>query len=1294
VFSFWHWYNMENRYDGGNVKISTDGGATFTVVTPVGGYDDVATSGNAGIPGEPCFTDNVGVWKEAMFDLSAFTGQSITLRLHFGSDGSVNRPGWFVDLARLRSLNTDEVAPVISNVFVPPSTFDTAGPYGVAADVSDMFSGVDAVSLFYSTDDGTSWAEVAMALDTGDTYIGTIPGQASGTRVSVYLYARDVAGNETLEPVGAPADAYGFSILPSAPILVMVSSTTGATLAQFQEALETNGHAADYWNMSSQGTSILSYLHLYETVVLDERGSMSTSERAAYSAFLASGAVGAKKGFFVLGRDLGYYSLTRPWIQEWMRADYVQDDPAYREITGVAGDPIGAGETFDIDGSYPDETQRSTTYPGGEIVYQFTGTGGTALDRVDIEGAYEKAEKEWDGVMPHAPKSLDAAAGIRYNGDSYRSVYTTFNFDYVQEPETRATIIDRVVRWLDSPEIVHAPLADTEDTLSAYVATALIYSDALDLTRVKLHYDVGAGPVEVLLAPTGNPDEYAGAIPAQSFGTTVNYYLSAANTDGNTSYHPAGAPTDQHTFQVTADITPPEIVHTPMMRSADLAGPYTVEATVTDNVAVDPATVQMTWRKNGGATTTVTMTHVSGALYAADIPGPSVLGDLYEYFIIARDVAVVPNTARSPAAGYHALEIVDFYVWDFEADDGGFAAAGPDWEWGEPTSGPGGGHSGTKVWATKLGGNYSASSNSTLDLPALNVPSGSTFAQLSLWHWYNMETNYDGGNIKISTDGGATWTILTPDVGYDGTASSFNAGIPGEPCFTGTHTSWNPVVFDLTPYKGVSVVIRLHFGSDSSVQRVGWYVDDVTVEGIEDTVGPEFASVDVPTSTFDETGPYPVTATVLDALSGVASAMLHYSTDDGVSYTAVAMTPTGNPDEYGGDIPGQSAGTRIKHYLSAVDNAANASVDPAGAPATTYEFGIMPSGDYLVLLGGGSHTSPVDFQAAFSAIGRTADIWDWDDLGMPTIAILEAYDAVVIDESWYFDTTQKDTLSAWLDRADGTMQRVFMLGRDLSYGTSARPFMEQYTGSIYVKDDPGFRELTSTPGNPIGNDETFTIVGSYPDELALSTVYTGAQIVYKYSGTGSAIEIYDSAEELREFYEKSGKPWDPRIWPLDPSGPDSAAAVSFVGPNHAAVYMSFNLNYVQEASRRAGILDRSLDWLGAAAFSVAANRTPPVDSPKVPDLFVLGQNYPNPFNPVTRIQFGIPAGYVGTVSLKVFNVRGQLVATLFEGTRPPGYYTFDWNGTNRRGESVATGIYFARFQSERTTMIRKMVLLK
>lgn len=170
-------------------------------------------------------------------------------------------------------------------------------------------------------------------------------------------------------------------------------------------------------------------------------------------------------------------------------------------------------------------------------------------------------------------------------------------------------------------------------------------------------------------------------------------------------------------------------------------------------------------------------------------------------------------------------------IEDFETTNGGYVGSGTPtvvWEWGTPTqsTGPSSAHSGVKVWGTDLDANYPASCNNKLDTPLFVVPA---YAELTFWHWYDTEASYDGANIKISTDGGATWTVLTPLNGYTGTANSANPLYP-EPIWTGhVQKYWEEETVDLSAYNGMEVKIRFHFGSDTSVQYPGWFIDDVGI---------------------------------------------------------------------------------------------------------------------------------------------------------------------------------------------------------------------------------------------------------------------------------------------------------------------------------------------------------------------------------------------------------------------------------------------------------------------------------
>jgi hypothetical protein len=109
-------------------------------------------------------------------------------------------------------------------------------------------------------------------------------------------------------------------------------------------------------------------------------------------------------------------------------------------------------------------------------------------------------------------------------------------------------------------------------------------------------------------------------------------------------------------------------------------------------------------------------------------------------------------------------------------------------------------------------------------------------------------------------------------------------------------------------------------------------------------------------------------------------------------------------------------------------------------------------------------------------------------------------------------------------------------------------------------------------------------------------------------------------------------------------------------------------------------------------------------APDVPREFALEQNFPNPFNPSTVIRYNLPAmarqdhilsqtlSY--SVSLKVYNLLGQVVANLVDDAEEAGYKSVNWNANN-----VASGMYFYRLEAtaaggEKFTAVKKMVLVR
>ena len=117
-----------------------------------------------------------------------------------------------------------------------------------------------------------------------------------------------------------------------------------------------------------------------------------------------------------------------------------------------------------------------------------------------------------------------------------------------------------------------------------------------------------------------------------------------------------------------------------------------------------------------------------------------------------------------------------------------------------------------------------------------NEHSLGTNPTLAVEIWYHTEFSWDGGNVQITTDGGESWEVITPDGGYPDDAV---VGLDNEPGYTGTSgdgesSSWVTANFNLGNYSGEDVKFKFRFGTDASVNTYeGWYIDNFQIkEGI------------------------------------------------------------------------------------------------------------------------------------------------------------------------------------------------------------------------------------------------------------------------------------------------------------------------------------------------------------------------------------------------------------------------------------------------------------------------------
>jgi hypothetical protein len=98
----------------------------------------------------------------------------------------------------------------------------------------------------------------------------------------------------------------------------------------------------------------------------------------------------------------------------------------------------------------------------------------------------------------------------------------------------------------------------------------------------------------------------------------------------------------------------------------------------------------------------------------------------------------------------------------------------------------------------------------------------------------------------------------------------------------------------------------------------------------------------------------------------------------------------------------------------------------------------------------------------------------------------------------------------------------------------------------------------------------------------------------------------------------------------------------------------------------------------------------PEDVPSV--TFTLHQNFPNPFNPVTTILFTMP--FDGRAVLRIYNVKGELVATLLDGFVREGEKRLTWDGRDDHGGTLSSGVYFYELRTGEYRSSRKMILLR
>jgi len=248
-----------------------------------------------------------------------------------------------------------------------------------------------------------------------------------------------------------------------------------------------------------------------------------------------------------------------------------------------------------------------------------------------------------------------------------------------------------------------------------------------------------------------------------------------------------------------------------------------------------------------------------------------------------------------------------------------------------------------------------------------------------------------------------------------------------------------------------------------------------------------------------------------------------------------------------------------------------------------------------------------------------------------------------------------------------------------SYDTVGDPYAFRWisgTGMQQIGTYYSFANGVSGDGNTVTGSETgsaglhrafkwsqsggfeFNIAENFSQENAVSG--DGSIIVGDYGSGAFRLLIAGGLEEINQVYSNmlttSSELYS--VWDISPDGQ------FLVGSGHN------------------GTTNQDEGYLLSLSGSTTVD-----ESQTMPGSFALTQNFPNPFNPSTSIKYQV--SNISQVTLKVFDVLGNIVATLVNEEKPTGTYEVNFNASQ-----LSSGIYFYKLQAGSFVQTKKMILIK
>ena len=274
---------------------------------------------------------------------------------------------------------------------------------------------------------------------------------------------------------------------------------------------------------------------------------------------------------------------------------------------------------------------------------------------------------------------------------------------------------------------------------------------------------------------------------------------------------------------------------------------------------------------------------------------------------------------------------------------------------------------------------------------------------------------------------------------------------------------------------------------------------------------------------------------------------------------------------------------------------------------------------------------------------------------------LDEYSVVV----WFTGELRSNTVSTSAQTLLGNYLdgggNLFITGQDVGYEIGSTTFFSDYLHSVFVSDNANYHYVLGVDGDPIGNGLAFIISGG-----------GGA------NNQGSPDVVSKMADSDTIFTY---------------AGVIGPCAVRYSSGIFKSVYFSYGFEAIGSASNREEVLRRILQWFG---FLPGVEEEFVSSTPQKPFIKIS----PNPFREWVEIKLQIPE--VGRqnsevrkqMSLEIYNVSGRLIKSF---QLPTAYSllptVFKWDGRDREGEVLPSGIYFCTLKSGKTTLDMKRIIM-